>query len=224
MVISTIKEVQGFKQISTVTAQKFEVFSRKFPLLSNYAWIQGWLFLTKAVGRGGQRGTGKELGEGRGEDKRLKKSGHSIRSKWLQPTIWYHGDSRRLRKIESERLIHPPFLLLVSFYSDELVHLEKNIFRNHTYVDYIMSQGTCSEGARRSQVESQCSNREYLLVLSAVLWPTYCLTIPKRSPPLCGVPRPPQGRAGQIQSHDAPLPVLPRATETCCITIFSYAF
>lgn len=37
VVISTIKEVQGFKQISTVTAQKFEVFSRKSPLPSNYA-------------------------------------------------------------------------------------------------------------------------------------------------------------------------------------------
>lgn len=69
----------------------------------------------------------KELGEGREEDKRLKKSGHSIRSKWLQPAIWYHGDSGRLRKIESERLIRPPLLVLVSFYSDELVHLEKQI-------------------------------------------------------------------------------------------------
>lgn len=31
MVISTIKEVQGFKQISTVTAQKFEVFFKEVP-------------------------------------------------------------------------------------------------------------------------------------------------------------------------------------------------
>lgn len=44
-------------------------------------------FLPKLWGEEGRGETGKELGEGRGEDKGLKKSEHSIRSKWLQAAI-----------------------------------------------------------------------------------------------------------------------------------------
>lgn len=78
-------------------------------------------FLPTAVGRGGQRGPGEEWGGG-GEDKRLKKSEHSIRSKWLQPAIRHHGDSGRGRREESGGLFHSSLLFLASFYFDELIH------------------------------------------------------------------------------------------------------
>lgn len=44
-------------------------------------------FLPKLWEEEGRGEKSKELGEGRGEDKRLKKSEHSIRSKWLQAAI-----------------------------------------------------------------------------------------------------------------------------------------
>lgn len=78
-------------------------------------------FFTKAVGRGGPRGKGYGMGEGRGE-KRLKKSEHSIRSKWLQPAIRYHGDSGRGRREESGGLVHSPLLFLANVFSDEQIH------------------------------------------------------------------------------------------------------
>ena len=71
----------------------------------------------------GEEGRG-DRGEwgGGGGDKRLKKSEHSIRSKWLQTAIRHHGDSGRGRRKESGGLFHSALLFLARFYFDELIH------------------------------------------------------------------------------------------------------
>lgn len=116
-------------------------FSRKSPLLSNYAWIRGWLFLSKAVGRGGQKGKGwLWLQEARGTDKRLKKAGHWIKRPQLPLTIWCPGD---LGKRVNEKL-HSP-----------LSCLEQGTSKNK-HLQEPCPQGTCLDGARRSQVELYC--------------------------------------------------------------------
>lgn len=161
------------------------------------------------MGRGGPRGKGYGLGEGRGE-KRLKKSEHSVRSKWLQPAIRYHGDPGRGRREESGGLVHSPLLFLANFYSDEQIHLggKKETYRGHIGTLACpredvqkVPEGTgwsCSV-QRGTSACSWCSS-----VVSTLLSP------PRRGLHLCVTSHDPSG-AEQAPLQDACLPAPPRS-------------